>query len=256
MTVTITGTNFTGATAVSFGGTAAISFTVVSATSITAVVAGGASGNISVTTPVGAATSPGFIFQLPGNHSPVVQSITLETEIHGSASVDLTTLISDADNNLDLSTLVVSAPPISSATVSMDAQHSLIIDYKNVPFAGLDELTIQIFDFTGLSGTGKILVDVKGDIVINNGISPNGDVRNDAWIIQYIDKLDDTKKNHVSLFNRWGDVVYETDNYDNVNHVFNGIGKNGSEVSTGTYFYKIEFSSGKKTKTGYLSLKR
>ena len=40
--VTITGTNFTGATVVNFGGTAATSFTVVNATTITAVVVTGA----------------------------------------------------------------------------------------------------------------------------------------------------------------------------------------------------------------------
>lgn len=50
-TVTITGTSFTGATAVSFGGTAAASFQVVNATTITAVVGAGATGVISVTTP-------------------------------------------------------------------------------------------------------------------------------------------------------------------------------------------------------------
>ena len=61
-TITITGTNFTGATAVSFGGTTAQSFIVNSATSITAIVAGGASGNVSVTTPGGTATAPGFTF--------------------------------------------------------------------------------------------------------------------------------------------------------------------------------------------------
>ncbi len=47
--VTITGTNFTGATGVSFGGTAAASFTIVSATTITAQVASGTSGSIIVT---------------------------------------------------------------------------------------------------------------------------------------------------------------------------------------------------------------
>jgi hypothetical protein len=56
-TVTITGTNFTGATAVSFGGTAATSFNVVSATSITAVVASGTTGTVSVSTAVGTCTS-------------------------------------------------------------------------------------------------------------------------------------------------------------------------------------------------------
>ncbi|HZC04494.1 MAG TPA: protease pro-enzyme activation domain-containing protein [Ktedonobacterales bacterium] len=55
--VTITGTNFTGATAVTFNGTSA-SFTVASSTSISATVPTGAtSGTISVTTPNGTATS-------------------------------------------------------------------------------------------------------------------------------------------------------------------------------------------------------
>ncbi|SEO65049.1 IPT/TIG domain-containing protein [Mucilaginibacter gossypiicola] len=61
-TVTITGTNFTGATAVTFGGVAASSFTVNSATSVTAVLASGASGNIVITTPGGTATATGFVF--------------------------------------------------------------------------------------------------------------------------------------------------------------------------------------------------
>ena len=55
--VIITGTNFTGATAVKFGGTDASSFTVYSFTQITAVVAGGSTGTVTVTTPGGTATS-------------------------------------------------------------------------------------------------------------------------------------------------------------------------------------------------------
>ena len=51
--VTITGTNFTRATAVKFGGTAASSFTVDSATQVTAVVGSGATGKVTVTTPGG-----------------------------------------------------------------------------------------------------------------------------------------------------------------------------------------------------------
>jgi len=55
--VIITGTNFTGATAVKFGETDALSFTIDSATQITAVVGSGASGKIAVTTAGGTATS-------------------------------------------------------------------------------------------------------------------------------------------------------------------------------------------------------
>jgi IPT/TIG domain len=59
-TMTINGTNFTGATAVSVGGVA-VPFTVVSATRITTTLGGALSGAVSVTTPGGTATMAGFV---------------------------------------------------------------------------------------------------------------------------------------------------------------------------------------------------
>lgn len=61
-TVTLTGGNLTGTTAVSFGGVPAASFQVVSSTVITAVVGKGASGDIQVVAPAGTATFAGFEF--------------------------------------------------------------------------------------------------------------------------------------------------------------------------------------------------
>ncbi|MGZ3861053.1 MAG: IPT/TIG domain-containing protein [Flavisolibacter sp.] len=81
-TITITGTNLTGATAVSFGGTAASSFTVTNATTITAVVGNGASGEVKVTTPGGAASLAGFVLTQPPidgyNNSNEVGAINLK----------------------------------------------------------------------------------------------------------------------------------------------------------------------------------
>ena len=87
-TVTITGTNFTGATAVSFGGTAATSFTVVSATSITAVVGAGATGNVRVTTANGNVNSGGFTYILLTN-APTLISFSPIKAVPGS-NVSLT----------------------------------------------------------------------------------------------------------------------------------------------------------------------
>jgi hypothetical protein len=71
--ITITGTNFTGATSVYFGGTAATSFTIVNATTITATLATGASGDVSITAPGGTATLAGFTFIPP---APVITGIS------------------------------------------------------------------------------------------------------------------------------------------------------------------------------------
>jgi photosystem II stability/assembly factor-like uncharacterized protein len=67
--VMIDGKYFNGATAVSFGGVAALSFTVESSSKITAVVGTGATGQLSVATPFGVATAPGFLFT---SHQPVI----------------------------------------------------------------------------------------------------------------------------------------------------------------------------------------
>ena len=78
-TVTITGTDFDGATAVSFGGTAATSFNVVNSTTVTAVVATGSSGNVSVTTPGGNAVLGGFTFIA----APTISSFTPNSGAQG-----------------------------------------------------------------------------------------------------------------------------------------------------------------------------
>jgi kumamolisin len=88
--VTITGTNFTGATAVKFNGTSA-SYTVGSATSITATVPTGATtGAISVTTSAGTATSASsFTVTTSGGSAPTISSFSPTSGAVG-ASVTIT----------------------------------------------------------------------------------------------------------------------------------------------------------------------
>jgi len=83
-TVTITGRNLSGATAVSIGGTPVASFVTVSDTVITAVLAGGATGNIGVTTPLGSATIGGFHFIVAPNVAPVITSFNPTTASPGT----------------------------------------------------------------------------------------------------------------------------------------------------------------------------
>lgn len=79
-TVSIKGSGFSQATAVTFGGIPAASYTVNSTNSITATVAGGASGNVSVTSPMGTGTISGFSF----TGAPVITRFSPEAAPSGT----------------------------------------------------------------------------------------------------------------------------------------------------------------------------
>ena len=87
--VTITGTNFAGATAVTFNGVAAV-YNVVSPTQIQTVVpAGSSTGTLSVTTPGGTATSPSqfVVTGSPSSSSGFTPPPTLTLELVGSGNL-------------------------------------------------------------------------------------------------------------------------------------------------------------------------
>jgi gliding motility-associated-like protein len=178
------------------------------------------------------------------------------TTIQSTVTIDLTALTSDVDNNIDLSTLQVLEQPASGAMASIDAGFNLVVDYSGLDFAGTDQVTIQVCDVSAACSQEVITIEVAGDITVFNALSPNGDTLNEVFIIQYIDLLPETKKNKVTIFNRWGDIVFSVDNYDNQSRVFRGLNKNGDELPTGTYFYKLEFPGGAPAKTGFISLRK
>lgn len=120
-TITLTGTNFLGATAVSFGGTPASSFTVVNATTITAVVGAGASGDVAVTTPFGTGSATNFLYSLPPritsvspNAGPIGTTVTI-------TGTDFGTTPSDNIVYFGATRATVSAASLTSLTVTVPA---------------------------------------------------------------------------------------------------------------------------------------
>lgn len=90
-TITLTGANFMGATAVTLDGVTVPDFTVVDATTITFVVpAGATSGLLTVTTPGGTATSPGPFTVTALQPVPTIASLTPATAVAGSEAFTLT----------------------------------------------------------------------------------------------------------------------------------------------------------------------
>ena len=77
------------------------------------------------------------------------------------------------------------------------------------------------------------------DCFVPNGITPNGDGANDALEIPCLDN-DNFPNNHIAIFNRWGDKVYEKTGYGND---WQGTYKS-KQLPGGTYFYILEIEPG------------
>lgn len=91
---------------------------------------------------------------------------------------------------------------------------------------------------------------VVHDLFIPSGYSPNGDGVNDNFEIIGIDVYPD---NELTIFNRWGQVVYQTTGYANE---WNGQGNAGSPLMNDTYFYVLKFNREAATYNGQVIIKR
>lgn len=190
------------------------------------------------------------------NQPPVINTSFVTTTTGSVVSLSLTSLISDPDNNLDLTSLRIVTQLQSGAQASIDDDYNLVLDYNGISFSGVEEIVLEVCDLESVCTQQAISVEVVSDVEVYNAVSPNGDGLNDIFIIQYINSMPETLNNKVTIYNRWGDEVFSVSGYDNDQKVFKGLSNSGKELPTGTYFYKIEFSSGKPGKSGYLFLKR
>jgi len=105
-----------------------------------------------------------------------------------------------------------------------------------------------------LEYTNSIELDT---FMVYHTISPNGDGLNDTWTIPGIYLH---PHNKVSIFDRWGSLVYYVEGYDNNQYVWSGECNTGLKIdnhslSEGTYFYSIEIGK-KRIYTGFVELRR
>lgn len=196
-----------------------------------------------------------YLFPTSTNSAPTIEASVQSAPIQGKISIYLVDIVTDAEDNIDLSTATIVSMPSSGASAYFENGY-LIIDYGQTPFSGTEHIVLRICDTEGACTEQDITIETGGDITVFNAVSPNGDGKNEILLIQYIDIIPDASQNTVSIFNRWGDVVFDILNYNNDDRVFKGISNSGKDLPTGIYYYKIEFSGGRKTQTGYLSLKR
>ncbi len=134
-------------------------------------------------------------------------------------------------------TLSVTIPPSNgSATVTGDS----ILYIPNPGYYGTDFFiyTLCSEDCPTQCDTARvtIVVDQVFPLMIPGGFSPNGDGQNDSWVIQ---GLENYPQNKLTVINRWGDIVYMAEPYNNdwQGNSNTGINIAGDHVTDGTYFY-------------------
>ncbi|WP_171659037.1 gliding motility-associated C-terminal domain-containing protein, partial [Flagellimonas amphidinii] len=102
---------------------------------------------------------------------------------------------------------------------------------------------------------------VVSDVLVNQLVTPNGDLKNDFLFIRGVDKI---KTSTIQIFNRWGVAVYEGVDYDNIRNVFDGRSRGRSTLSVneylpaGVYFYifNYETDKGSFTDSDYIYISR
>jgi gliding motility-associated-like protein len=64
--------------------------------------------------------------------------------------------------------------------------------------------------------------------------------------------------NKLTILNRWGNVVFEKDNYENTwdGKSMQGIRFGGDDLPDGTYFYLLDLGNGEKPYTGFIYISK
>jgi gliding motility-associated-like protein len=117
--------------------------------------------------------------------------------------------------------------------------------------SGMDE-----FGCSGLDSVQVTVAEFQDCLFIPEIVTPNGDNSNDEWVITGIQNYPNAE---VSIFNRWGNLIFTVSPYENnwygqVNKGVN-VGDGSGKVPPGTYFYIVDLKDGQTEPfKGYLEL--
>jgi len=100
---------------------------------------------------------------------------------------------------------------------------------SNAKYVGEDSFIYEITDENGLKDFATVRMTITyAELLIPNAVTPNGDGKNDLFVIQGLENYDN---GDLTIFNRWGNEVYRSHSYQQ------DWGAAG--VSEGTYYYRL-----------------
>ena len=119
-------------------------------------------------------------------------------------------------------------------------------------------VTFVLYDGNGCAGVGIDTVAFREEdcLQVRPVLTPGEqDGNNDFLFITCIEN----GPNSIEIFNRWGQLVFETTNYDNSSNRWEGTNKAGQPLAEGVYFYVLNYTDpikGPTQRKGHINLLR
>ncbi|WBX77665.1 HYR domain-containing protein [Tenacibaculum ovolyticum] len=196
-----------------------------------------------------------------GNTATCSFTITIEAEDPLVCTVDAGTDFDITEGDEVTLNAVISGAGIIEWSPSVGLSSTTIAN----PIASPTETTTYTIRFVNTEGcvaedTITVFVTLLEKDETKYGFSPDGDGINEYW---EIDGIENYPNNQVLIYNRWGDLIFETTGYNNASNVFRGIANKkrnlgAGKLPEGTYLFhiKIKGSHNLKKEKGFLILKR
>jgi gliding motility-associated-like protein len=189
-----------------------------------------------------------FITMKPVDDFPIANDDNFTAHMDGVLDefvVDNDSLSGDGGNVWS----IVSQP--TNGTVIFNSDGSFTYT-PNVGYIGNDSFTYKLCDVDGDCDEGVVNILVE-DIIPNQVFTPNGDNYNDTYYVKGIEYYPGSR---ITIFNRWGNKVYQKNGYLNDWDGYSNLDKIGSKpLPVGTYYYLIDYGINRH-KTGWVYLER
>jgi gliding motility-associated-like protein len=116
---------------------------------------------------------------------------------------------------------------------------------------GIYSVVVTDANSCSVTANTKVLADNDFCLIIHDAFSPNGDQKNDVWNIQNIDLYPQAE---VSVYNRWGQLVWRSDKGYHV--PWNGRDLHGNDLQLDSYHYAIDLHNGTEVIVGTITIVR